>query len=384
MLKKVAILGSTGSIGTQALQVINAFPQYFEVVALVANRNVALLAQQVKKFKPRLVAVADEEKAEQLKQQVPIPVWAGKRAVEELVTMAEIDVVLNALVGFSGLKPTLLALEHGKDIALANKEALVVGGELLKKKTTEKDVKLLPVDSEHSAIFQCLQAGKPDEVAKIYLTASGGAFLNTPLHQLKYVTPEQALKHPNWQMGPKITIDSATLMNKGLEVIEARWFFDIDYESIKVIIHPQSIVHSMVEFIDGSIIGQMGPADMFFPIQYALTFPQRWPNRRKKLNLFFQNRLTFQEPDYAKFPCLKLAYEAGREGKTMPAVLNAANEIAVQSFLKGDISFTAIPRVIEAVLARHTAQDPKSFEVLEEVDFWARKMATEIVSKGEN
>lgn len=275
MLKKVAILGSTGSIGTQALQVINAFPQYFEVVALVANRNVALLAQQVKKFKPRLVAVADEEKAEQLKQQVPIPVWAGKRAVEELVTMAEIDVVLNALVGFSGLKPTLLALEHGKDIALANKEALVVGGELLKKKTTEKDVKLLPVDSEHSAIFQCLQAGKPDEVAKIYLTASGGAFLNTPLHQLKYVTPEQALKHPNWQMGPKITIDSATLMNKGLEVIEARWFFDIDYESIKVIIHPQSIVHSMVEFIDGSIIGQMGPADMFFPIQYALTFPQR-------------------------------------------------------------------------------------------------------------
>ncbi len=383
MLKRIAILGSTGSIGTKALQVIESFPQKFKVVALAVNKNTELLAEQVAKFKPKVVAVADEEKAKQLKGLLQIPVWAGKKAIEELVTIPEVDVVLNALVGFSGLKPTLTAIQHHKDIALANKEALVAGGELLTKFSSEKKVKILPVDSEHSAIFQCLQAGSSSELRNIFLTASGGPFLNTPLPQLNKVTPAQALQHPNWKMGAKITIDSATLMNKGLEVIEAHWLFNVEYDFIKVIIHPQSIVHSMVEFVDGTFIAQLGPTYMYFPIQYALTFPERWPNSRKKLDPFALNELTFYKPDDSKFPCLKLAYEAGRKGKTFPAVLNAANEIAVQYFLKRKIKFTSIPRVIEKVLEKHTVLNADSFEVLSYVDAWAREMAEEIIFKGE-
>ena len=384
MLKKVAILGSTGSIGTQALQVIASFPEEFEVIALAANKNIELLASQTLKFRPHVVAVADEQMARQLQQNLATPVWSGSKGVEDLVSLPEVDIVLNALVGFSGLKPTLAAVENYKTIALANKEALVVGGDLLTREASKKNVKILPVDSEHSAIFQCLQAGQPSEIANIYLTASGGAFLHTPAQHLNGVTAAQALCHPNWDMGAKITIDSATLMNKGLEVIEARWLFDVEYQKIKIVVHPQSIIHSMVEFIDGSVIAQLGPTDMFFPIQYALTYPFRRPNKRNKFNPFTGDKLVFQKPDEEKFPCLKLAYEAGRIGKTMPAVLNAANEIAVDFFLEGEIKFTSIARIIETVLEKHTPVNPESFDVLSQVDCWARKMASEIILKGEN
>ena len=355
ILKKIAILGSTGSIGTQALDILSHYEGY-DFVALSTNENIDLLEKQVKLYQPSKVGVINLKKAAELSKRLPqnIKVLSGEEALVELASLPEVDIVLVAVVGISGLKATLAALESGKDIALANKETLVAGGRLVMETARKSGAEILPVDSEHSAIFQCLQGSKgKKEVDKIYLTASGGPFRGYKLDMLKNVKVADALRHPRWNMGKKVTIDSATMMNKGLEVIEAKWLFELSLDKIKVLVHPQSIIHSMVEFIDGSILAQIAETDMRLPILYAFTWPRSVCADIKRMNFQSIGTLTFEEPDFELFPSLKLAYEAMQVGGTMPVVLNAANEVAVELFLASTINFTDIPRVVEHAMEQH-------------------------------
>jgi len=355
-IRNIAILGSTGSIGRSALEVIANFPDRFRVTYLTANKNVELLQEQIKHFRPKGVVLLDESQASILKKCVDgeTEILVGEGGLQQIVQRKDVDIVLSALVGFAGLKPTLGAIEAGKYIALANKETLVVAGEIIMRKVQEHRVQLLPVDSEHSAILQCLRGENVDEVDRLILTASGGPFLNLDKKHFSTITVAQALNHPTWKMGNKITIDSATLMNKGLEVIEAFWLFGLPPEKIEVVIHPQSIIHSMVEFADGSIKAQLGIPDMKLPIQYALMYPERPTGAFRRLDFGALRQMTFQKPDVEKFRCLALAYRALGAGGTMPVVLNAANEIAVQLFLEGRISFDAIPTMIQEAMSAHT------------------------------
>jgi 1-deoxy-D-xylulose-5-phosphate reductoisomerase len=354
--RNIAILGSTGSIGRNALEVISNFPDEFQVTYLAAHRNVDLLKEQIRRFKPAGVAMLSRTCAELLKGSIngSCEVLVGDDGLMELAGRPDVDIVLNALVGFAGLRPTLCAIEAGKDIALANKETLVVAGELIMSRVREKGVRLLPIDSEHSAILQCLRGESIDEVARLILTASGGPLLNTDKAEFETISVAQALNHPTWKMGNKITIDSATLMNKGLEVIEAHWLFGLPLEKIEVVIHPQSIIHSMVEFADGSVKAQMGMPDMKLPIQYALMYPRRPASICHRMDFERIHQMTFLKPDPDKFRCLALAREALQTGGTAPAVLNAANEVAVQLFLEERLPFASIPALIEESLSWHT------------------------------
>ena len=352
MKRNVAILGSTGSIGTQALEVISSYPDMFEVFAITANNQVDLLIQQARAFMPDTVVIANKEKYPELKEalkDLPIKVWAGAEAIEQVVQTAPIDIVLTAMVGFSGLKPTIQAIKAKKTIALANKETLVVAGDLISRLALENKTPILPVDSEHSAIFQCL-TGERNPIEKIWLTASGGPFRKYSREDLLHVGPKDALKHPNWSMGAKITIDSSTMMNKGFEMIEACWLFDVKPEQIQVVVHPQSIIHSMVQFQDSSVKAQLGLPDMRLPIQYALTYPERIVNDYKRLEITDLARLTFETPDMDRFPNLQFAYQAIAQGGNMPCILNAANEIVVEAFLKEQIGFVQMSRIIEKTM----------------------------------
>ena len=350
----VAILGSTGSIGTQTLNVIDRHSELFEVYALTAHSNIDLLVEQAKRYRPEVVAIADERHYKTLREALdglPVKVFAGADSICQIAAMSPIDTVVTAMVGYSGLLPTVRAIEAGKKIALANKETLVVAGELVTDLALRNRVDIIPIDSEHSAIFQCLVGENENCVEKLILTASGGAFRDTPKDDLRLATAADALRHPTWKMGAKITIDSATMMNKGFEVIEARWLFDIPIDKIEVIIHPQSIVHSMVQFCDGSIKAQLGQPDMRHPIQYALTFPDRLDAQVERANLADIHQLTFEKPDYEKFRNLGLAYDALRRGGNIPCILNAANEVAVDAFLKGKIGFFAMSDIIEQTIS---------------------------------
>lgn len=375
MKKKIAILGSTGSIGRQTLEVVERFPEHFEIVGLAAGINIDELAGQVAKHRPSIVSIGREEDLKVFRAMVPgdTTVACGIAGMSEVAVTSGADLVVTSITGTIGLIPTIEAIKAGKDIALANKETLVAGGELVMTLVRQYGVRMLPVDSEHSAIFQCLHGNNHEDVRKLILTASGGPFLNKPGHELAAVRVEDALKHPNWSMGRKITIDSATLMNKGLEVIEARWLFDVTFDRIEVVVHPQSIIHSMVEYVDGSVIAQMGAPDMRIPIQYALTFPERWSNDLPKLNLLTVGELSFQKPRSDEFPCLNLAFEAGRCGGTKPAVMNAANEEAVAMFLSGRIGFMDIPELVEKTMAKHTCIPNPSIEDILQSDRWARE-----------
>ena len=353
----VAILGSTGSIGTQTLDVIDRHSELFEVYALTAHSNIDLLVEQAKRYRPEVVAIADERHYKTLREALdglPVKVFAGADSICQIAAMSPIDTVVTAMVGYSGLLPTVRAIEAGKKIALANKETLVVAGELVTDLALRNRVDIIPIDSEHSAIFQCLVGENENSVEKLILTASGGAFRDTPKDDLRLATAADALRHPTWKMGAKITIDSATMMNKGFEVIEARWLFDIPIDKIEVIIHPQSIVHSMVQFCDGSIKAQLGQPDMRHPIQYALTFPDRLNAQVERANLADIHQLTFEKPDYEKFRNLGLAYDALRRGGNIPCILNAANEVAVDAFLKGKIGFFAMSDIIEQTISETT------------------------------
>jgi 1-deoxy-D-xylulose-5-phosphate reductoisomerase len=348
--KRVAILGSTGSIGTQALEVISANPDLFEVELLVAHSNAELLVQQAALFQPNVVIIINEEAYRKVKHalsHLPIKIWCGASAISTEVQSESIDIVLTAMVGFAGLLPTISAIKAGKSIALANKETLVVAGDIISRLALENKVTILPVDSEHSAIFQCLAGEWHNEVEKIILTASGGPFRGKKANDLQHITKLEALKHPNWSMGRKITIDSATLMNKGLEVIEAKWLFDLQTSQIEVVVHPQSIIHSLVQFTDGSIKAQMGLPDMKLPIQYALAYPNRIDNQFPRFDFLQFPSLTFEKPDLDTFSCLHLAFQALDKKGNMPCILNAANEIAVERFLQDEIAFLDIPRIIE-------------------------------------
>ncbi len=374
--QNIALLGSTGSIGRSTLEVIANFPERFRVTYLTANKNIDLLQEQIARFKPKGVVLLDACQASVLKKLVngTTEVLVGEEALQEVVQRHDVDIVFSALVGFAGLKPTLAAIEAGKRIALANKETLVVAGEIIMRKVREKGVQLLPVDSEHSAILQCLRGESLSEVDRLILTASGGPFLNLDKEQFRAITVEQALNHPTWKMGNKITIDSATLMNKGLEVIEAFWLFGLPAEKIEVVIHPQSIIHSMVEFADGSIKAQLGIPDMKIPIQYALMYPERPAATHRRVNFSTMRQMTFQTPDLEKFRCLALAFKALEAGGTAPAVMNAANEVAVQLFLDGRITFDAIPMMIEEALTTHTPVQNISLDDIVRVDRETREL----------
>jgi 1-deoxy-D-xylulose-5-phosphate reductoisomerase len=384
MIKKISILGSTGSIGVNALDVVRQFPDRFQVVALAAGNNIDLLLRQVEEFRPAIAAVMNDDLADKLRGRLdgsgPRPeVVSGLAGYELAASAGDADIVVSAIVGAAGLLPTIAAIRAGKRIALANKETLVIGGKLVMELAAREGVEILPVDSEHSAIFQSLQGNQRKALKRILLTASGGPFFLRSAEELALVTPEAALKHPNWSMGAKVTIDSATLMNKGLEVMEARWLFDVPVDRIAVHVHPESIVHSMVEYVDGSVIAQLGIPDMRLPIAYALSYPERLPVSGPQLDLFELQKLTFYPPDAKKFPCLRLAYEACAAGSTMPAVLNAANEVAVHAFLKKKIRLPDIPRVIESVMQLHDAASELTLEAILDADGWARFKAGQII-----
>ena len=378
--KNIAILGSTGSIGKNSLEVIANFPDQFKVSYLTINNNIDALCEQVQRFKPKGVVVLDRSSAGECKKRFngSTEVLAGEEGLEEIVQRDDVDVVISALVGFAGLKPTISAIKAKKKIALANKETLVVAGEIIMRLVRDTGAVLIPVDSEHSAIFQCLVGESPLGVGKIILTASGGPFLNSSKEMLKKVSVEQALNHPNWKMGNKVTIDSATLMNKGLEVIEARWLFGTPPEKIDVVIHPQSIIHSMVEFIDGSVKAQLGVPDMKIPIQYALTHPERAVSSFARIDFPKLREMTFFPPDPERFQCLQLAYDALNEGGTMPAALNAANEVAVRHFLEGKISFLQIPETICRTMEHHASTARPELADIIAADAAARKFAESI------
>ncbi len=367
-MKNIIILGSTGSIGTQTLDIVRTFKEELKVTAIAANSNIELLERQVREFLPNLVCVFREEKAKELKNMLsdlPVKVVAGMDGLIECATEASADTVVTAMVGMIGIQPTIEAIKAGKNIALANKETLVTAGHLIMPLIKEKKVALLPVDSEHSAIFQSMNGEDRKQADKILLTASGGPFRGMTLTELKNKTPKDALKHPNWTMGQKITIDSASMVNKGLEVLEAAWLFDMELEDIQVVVHPQSVIHSMVQYQDGSVIAQLGVPDMRLPIQYALFYPNRMPLPGERLNFYQLKQLTFEEPDMNTFLGLRLAYEAGKLGGSMPTVYNAANEWAVAEFLKGEIEFLAIPALInEAMKHHHPIASPTLKEIL--------------------
>ncbi len=389
-MKSVAILGSTGSIGQNALQVLSGFRDKFSIFGLSANRNVELLKEQIERFKPKMAVLYDRDALQKLGPIPDVEMLYGDQGLERLSSHPQVDLVINALVGSVGLLPSLRAVETGKTLAIANKESLVMAGRLLMQTAREKGAQILPIDSEHSAIQQCLLAGKKEEIRRLVLTASGGPFLNKDREDMERITVKQALSHPTWDMGKKITIDSATLMNKGLEVIEAHWLFGVPPDRIQVLIHPQSIVHSMVEFVDGSVVAQMSVPDMKLPIQYALFYPERVSSpqdpssdNNTRLDLSKVGQLTFLEPDFDKFPCLGLAYQALTLGGTAPAVLNAANEAAVGAFLEQRIGFTRIEKVVRETLGQHKTESSPSLDDILRADQWARQTAGELCSQTE-
>ena len=380
-MKNLAVVGSTGSIGENTLRVVEYLSDRFKIFALAVNSAVDRLAEQTAAFHPRVVAITDAARVEEFRSRCrdlrisPPEVVTGEAGLRQICSAPEVDIVVSAAVGAAGLPPTYSAVAAGKTVALANKEAMVIGGELLRKTAERTGARMIPVDSEHSAVDQCLRSGQPGEVRRLILTASGGPFRETPVEQFRNISPDEALKHPTWQMGKRITVDSATLMNKGLEVIEARWLFNIAAEQIDIMVHPQSVVHSMVEFVDGSIVAQLGTADMRQPIQYALTYPERLPSPVARLDWTTVPRLDFSPPDREKFPCISLAYRAIGIGGTAPAVLNAADEVAVQSFLDRRIPFSDIPKVIAATLEICEGQAADCLESVMEADSWARNHA---------
>ena len=386
-MKALSLLGSTGSIGTQTLDIVAQYPDQFRIVGMAAGRNVALFSQQIRQFKPQIVALQDETLLDDLKAAIadvqPQPIiLAGQAGIVEVAKYGDAEVVVTGIVGCAGLLPTMAAIEANKDIALANKETLIAGGPVVLPLVKKHGVKLLPADSEHSAIFQCLQ-GVPDRgIRRILLTASGGSFRDMPIEELANVTVASALKHPNWSMGRKITIDSATLMNKGLEVIEAHYLFGMDYDHIDIVIHPQSIIHSLIELQDTSVLAQLGWADMRLPLLYALSYPDRLPTDWEPLDLVKAGNLTFREPDHVKYPCMGLAYAAGRAGGCLPAVLNAANEEAVALFLDEKIKFLDIPKLIEKTCDRFDSQNVKNpnLDDILEADAWGRRSVSELAT----
>ena len=384
-MKSIAILGSTGSIGVSTLEVIKAFPERYRVVALSAGRNIELLQQQIETFRPQIVSVASQKDSNRLSsifEKYDIEVCCGIEGMIRCATADGADMVVAAVVGAAGLVPTMAAIKAGKDIALANKETLVTAGSLVMAEVARQKVKLIPVDSEHSAIYQSLSGQRRDDVRRLLLTASGGPFRDTPLQQFSSITPADALAHPNWDMGRKISIDSATMMNKGLEVIEARWLFDFPAEMIDVHIHPESIIHSLVEYCDGAVIAQLGIPNMKTPIAYALSWPERLPLDQPPLDLCEVGQLSFSQPDVERFPCLKLAYDALTSGGTLPAVMNAANEIAVDAFLRNRLEFLAIPRVIEQTMQHHEGGELTNVEQALHADLWGRRKAEELINGG--
>jgi len=386
-MKHLTILGSTGSIGVSTLEIVAAYPDRFKVVAMTAGRNLELFARQIRAFSPRLAVVANQEDVPSLREMcagLPVEILGGVEGLIAAATADETQMVVAAIVGAAGLVPTAAAIRAGKDIALANKETLVTAGHLFMEMIAGYGVKLYPVDSEHSAVFQSLEGHRNEDITRIILTASGGPFLHTPTGQLAGVTVRDALNHPNWSMGRKISIDSATMMNKGLEVLEARWLFDVPVEKIDVNIHPQSIIHSMVEYIDGCVIAQLGTPDMKAPIAYALSYPERVATGVKPLDLTALSGLTFFKPDREKFRCLGLAYRAIGDGESMPAVMNAANEIAVEAFLEGRIGFIQIAEVIERTMDAHRPHDLGSIEEVLQADRWGRDRARDICRGGVN
>ena len=378
-MKKLSILGSTGSIGTQTLDIVRNNPDEFRVVGLTANKNIELLKNQINEFKPEAVGVMDEEKADLLKQNVDINVYSGIEGIIKIASLNEIDTVVNSLVGSVGVKPTVEAIRNKKNIALANKETLVTAGSVVMEEVKKNNVRLMPIDSEHSAIFQCLNNENVNDVNEITITASGGPFKNYSKAQLENVTVQDALRHPTWNMGNKITIDSATLMNKGFEVIEAHWLYDIPYEKVEVVIHPQSIIHSLVEFKDNSTLAQLSLPDMKLPIQYALSYPKRLPLNIKKLNLMEVKNLSFEKPNFELFPCLGYAYDAGNKSGTLPAVLNAANEAAVYAFLDNKIKFLDIHRLINKMMQKHNIIKNPNLNQILDVDKKIKEETQEVI-----
>lgn len=379
--RQLAILGSTGSIGTQALEVVSEHSDLFEVYALTANNQVDLLINQARKYMPEVVVIANERKYPELKEaleDLPIKVWAGADAIAQMVQSEPIDMVLTAMVGYSGLRPTISAIKAGKAIALANKETLVVAGELIMKLAAKHKVPILPVDSEHSAIFQCLTGAYDNPIEKILLTASGGPFRRKTLEELATVTKAQALRHPNWTMGAKITIDSASMMNKGFEMIEAKWLFDVTPDQVQVVVHPQSVIHSMVQFEDGAVIAQLGIPDMKLPIAYAFSFPTRMRSMAPRLDFNQYSTLTFEEPDMERFRNLAFAFEAARQGGNMPCILNAANEVVVAAFLQDRIGFLQMSDVIERTMRKASFIVNPSYEDYVATDTEARRLAAEL------
>src|SRR5215468_3542166 len=385
-MKRLAVVGSTGSIGQNTLRVVEHLSDRFRIFALAANSAVDRLAEQTATFRPDVVAIADTLSADQFRKRcmdlrISVPeVVTGERGLRQIASATEVDIVVSAAVGAAGLEPTYSAVASGKTVALANKEAMVLAGELLRKTASRTGARLIPVDSEHSAIDQCLRSGGHGEVRRLLLTASGGPFRETPEEEFAGITPEQALKHPTWQMGKRITIDSATLMNKGLEVIEARWLFDMPPAKIDIMVHPQSIIHSMVEFVDGSIVAQLGTADMRQPIQYALTYPERLKSPVAPLDWTTISRFDFGLPDRQKFPCIGLAYDAIQRGGTAPAVVNAADEVVVNGFLDRKIPFSDIPNVVGSTLEAHRLQPADCVESILEADAWARDHALRMMA----
>lgn len=381
-MKRISILGSSGSIGRSTLEIVRRYPERFKVVALAVKDNIDLLREQIDLFKPDVVAVFDESAAERFRMEKPqVEVLTGMDGLVTIATIENADMVVSAIVGSAGLIPTFSAVTSGKNIALANKEALVMAGHLIMSEARKRGVMVMPVDSEHSALFQCLENRKKAEVKRIILTASGGPFLRKTKDELRYVTPEEALRHPRWKMGKKVTIDSSTLMNKGLEVIEAHWLFDVPPERIDVLLHPQSIVHSMVELIDGSLLAHMSVPDMKGPICYALSYPERCEDVLPTLDLARIHELTFEEPDPERYPCLSLTYEALRRGRTMPSVLNASNEVAVKGFLNGEIPFDAIPIIVSEVMSSHNISKGETIDEIIDVSRWAEERAKELIKK---
>ena len=382
-MKSISILGSTGSIGVSTLDVVRQHPDRFSVAGLAAGNNIALLEGQIREFRPRVVSVRDAASADALRETLggdAPEILHGTEGACAVAAVEEAELVISAIVGAAGLVPTVTAIRAGKHIGLANKETMVVAGRLVSDLAHQHGIQIIPVDSEHSAIYQSLVGHRHEDVLRVILTASGGPFLNTPTEEILKVTPAQALKHPKWNMGAKITIDSATLMNKGLEVIEAHWLFDMPADRIGVVVHPQSIIHSMVEYIDGCVMAQLGVPDMRAPIAYAMAWPERCQSGIARLDLTKTGNLTFQEPDTERFPCLRLAYDALRAAKTYPAVLNAANEIAVAAFLDGRISFTGIPELVDRTMQAHEAWEPVELEEYLHADQWARRTAEQLIA----
>ncbi|MCS6293437.1 MAG: 1-deoxy-D-xylulose-5-phosphate reductoisomerase [Nitrospira sp.] len=381
-MKTIIILGSTGSIGTNTLDIVQRFPDEFRVAGLTAGNNIDKLEEQIRAFTPRVVAVSQEAAAVTLRQRcagLPVEILSGEAGIAQVASLPEAELVISAIVGAAGLVPTLTAIRSGKHIALANKEPMVMAGKLMQEEAHKHGVRIFPVDSEHSAIFQSLEGHRLEDVRRLILTASGGALWTLAKDELQHVTPERALKHPNWKMGSKITIDSATLMNKGLEVVEARWLFDIPESRIEVMVHRESIIHSLVEYEDRSMIAQLGLPDMRTPISYAMRYPERLPLDLPSLDLTEIGTLSFCKPDHDRFPCLNLGYESLRTGGTMPATMNAANEIAVDAFLNGGIRFTEIAEVIRHTMDAHTPKPVSSLEDALEADRWAREKAESLV-----